>query len=575
MPLGLTVLWTVAALAGQGQVVTSGPPVTRRTLEGVRPGAVAPTEVKPDVKPEDMCAIEGTVRNVATGEPVKNAELTLRRTDVRPDSGVPAMYSTNTDASGKFAMRNLEPGSYQLAVNRTGFAPLQYGAKRPQRNGTTLRLVARQRMTAVDFSLTPHAVIAGRVVDPEGDPLANVQVMALSYRYVNGRKQLAPTGGGSTNDLGEYRIFGLAPGRYYLRATHRTMSMATDRSVNPQDEDYVPTYYPGTTELKSAAVLDAGAGMEMQQTNMRLSKSRTVRVRGRVIDQTGPGGRIGSVNLVPKDMGMVMMGNRQSIVNGSEGRFELRGVAPGSYILTAQVQREQRTFTGRETIEVGDRDLEDVVVTVNPGIELHGEVRADEPGSLDLTLLRLMLRPSEQSGPYFGPMPNGTVSDNGTFVLSQTSPDRYMVSLAGLPDGYYLKSVRMEGADALEEGLDLTRGAAGLIRIVVSAKAGQLEGAVTNEKQEPVAGSTVVLIPTAPKRREQVQFHQTVTADQSGRFTLKNLSPGDYKLYAWEDVENGAWLDPEFLQPVESKGKAVTVREGSRETVDLKAIPVQ
>jgi uncharacterized surface anchored protein len=270
------------------------------------------------------------------------------------------------------------------------------------------------------------------------------------------------------------------------------------------------------------------------------------------------------------------MGNRSYVVTGSEGRFELRGVSPGSYNLIAQVEREGRSFTGRETIEVGARDLENVVVTVNPGIELHGEVRADEPGTLDLARLRVMLRPAEQfSGPYFGSMSNGAVSDNGTFVLSQTSPDRYMVSLAGLPDGYYLKSVRMEEADTLEEGLDLTRGAAGLIRIVVSAKAGQIEGAVTNEKQEPVAGSTVVLIPTAPKRREQFQFHQTVTTDQSGRFTLKNLSPGDYKLYAWEDVETGAWMDPEFLQPVESKGKDVTIREGSRESVDLKAIPAQ
>ena len=170
-------------------------------------------------------------------------------------------------------------------------------------------------------------------------------------------------------------------------------------------------------------------------------------------------------------------------------------------------------------------------------------------------------------------MPNGTVNENGRFTLPNAQPDRYDVTVAGLPDGFYVQSIRMEQVDALESGLDLTRGAAGSLQIVVSGKAAQVEGAVTNEKQEPVAGSTVVLLPASEKRREQFQFHKTVNTDQHGHFILKGLEPGEYKLFAWEDIENGAWMDPEVLRPTESKGKTITLRESSRESVDLRVIP--
>jgi hypothetical protein len=164
-------------------------------------------------------------------------------------------------------------------------------------------------------------------------------------------------------------------------------------------------------------------------------------------------------------------------------------------------------------------------------------------------------------------------ASNGGFTLSNAQPDRYAVTVTGLPDGFYVRSIRMEEADALESGLDLTRGAAGSLQIVVSGKAAQVEGAVTNEKQEPVAGSTVVLLPTSEKRREQFQFHKTVNTDQHGHFILKGLEPGEYKLFAWEDIENGAWMDPEVLRPAESKGKTITLRESSRESVDMRVIP--
>ena len=100
----------------------------------------------------------------------------------------------------------------------------------------------------------------------------------------------------------------------------------------------------------------------------------------------------------------------------------------------------------RQALEVGVNNVENVIVTISPGVELRGEVRAEEPGTLNLTTVRVALRPSD-SGPMFGGMPGGTVSESGRFTLSNVQPDRYTVTVTGLPDGFYVQSIRMEEAE--------------------------------------------------------------------------------------------------------------------------------
>src|SRR5262249_34684178 len=142
--------------------------------------------------------------------------------------GMPLSYSTSSDSSGLFSMKDLEPGRYRLMANRNGFVALNYGARGPAKPGTLLALARQQNMTDLTLKLTPQAVITGRILDNEGEPVAHVQIMLQGYRYIQGRKQLTTTGGGNnTNDLGEYRIFGVAPGKYIVSAT----PMANDPMV--------------------------------------------------------------------------------------------------------------------------------------------------------------------------------------------------------------------------------------------------------------------------------------------------------------------------------------------------------
>ena len=110
------------------------------------------------------------------------------------------------------------------------------------------------------------------------------------------------------------------------------------------------------------------------------------------------------------------------------------------------------------------------------------------------------------------------------------------------------------------------------LEIEVSATAGVVSGTVQNDQQQPSPGVAVVLIPQEPERREEPQYYRTASTDDAGRFTLKNLIPGQYKVYAWPGIEAGAYMDPDFLRPVESRGEPVTVRDGGQETVQVKLI---
>jgi len=254
----LLMLLACGILAAQNQtVVTVGGPVVSPTS----PSLASPT-AQPQTAPEDLCSVEGTVTNAATGAPVRKAMVLMNRTEITPSpNAFPVNYSTTTDTAGKFAMKDIEPGRYRITVSRVGFVTMSYGARAPNRPGTVLALERAQKIKDVNLRLTPHGVVTGRILDEDGEPLPNVSLFLVRFQKRQGRQQENVGGNGMTNDLGEFRIFGVVPGKYYLRANGRAEVVfnAQDHSVNAQpEEDYVPTYYPGTIDPATATPIEVG-----------------------------------------------------------------------------------------------------------------------------------------------------------------------------------------------------------------------------------------------------------------------------------------------------------------------------
>jgi hypothetical protein len=107
---------------------------------------------------------------------------------------------------------------------------------------------------------------------------------------------------------------------------------------------------------------------------------------------------------------------------------------------------------------------------------------------------------------------------------------------------------------------------------VVSSAGGWIDGAVLTEEQQAFSGASVTLIPEGRRCRDP-RFYKTVTTDQNGHFALRGIPPGDYKLFAWEEVEPGAYQDADFLRLHEKHGKSIRLREADRLSERLEVIP--
>ena len=469
-------------------------------------------------------------------------------------------------------MKDVKPGTYVLMGERTGFVRGSYGARSQMQQGTPLTIASGQVVKAISFRLQPHAVISGRILDEDGEPLANVQVQATSNRYIQGRRQLVPNGTSSTNDLGEYRIFGLAPGPILCQCDSpfpnelRPDGRAVSGNPDVPEEDYAPTYYPGMTDSSGAVPIAIAAGQPVGNIDMKLVKTHTVRVRGHVTGGAGRGRTM--VMLNPRDS-MGMFDRNLSAPQGPDGKFEIRGVTPGSYWLTAQSSDDGVRYVARMPVNVGNSSVEGVEVTLKPGMEISGIVSSEGQTKVDLTQVNISLQPKE-----FAPMMGGSsvrVKDDGTFVIRNVFPDTYRVAAFAGGQSFYVKSVLAGQQEAPKGEITIVDGAPPSLTVVVSSAAAQVSGSVFNDKKEPALGSTAVLIPSAD-RRDQQQYYKTATVDQNGTFNFTGIAPGDYTLLAWQNVDAGAWQDPEFFARFETKGKTLHVKENDVVTAELEAL---
>jgi protocatechuate 3,4-dioxygenase beta subunit len=515
-------------------------------------------------------SIEGQVVNAATGEPLRKATVMLRSSDGRRSS----TYGGTTDAGGNFTLKDLEKGSYRLSVERTGFVRSEYGGRgssgagRGPGGGAAITLDAGQKITGLVMKMSPQAVITGRVLDVDGDPVIHASVNVLRYSYQRGKRQLVPSGGASTDDQGEYRIHSLQPGKYYVSATWQMGGMflmnggrgGPAEMRDPAEDGYAPTYYPRTTDVASAVALDAGPGAVLRNIDILLTKVRTVQISGKLIDPEGGSGRNLSVMIIPRD-GSNMMGGRGAQVQ--DGKFVIRGVRSGSYTLVAERWEGNKRMTARMPIEVGDSPLEGLSLVLSAGLTVNGTIKVEGDSPAQLSSVSVLLNDAAMGGST-----GGRTKGDGTFSISNAAAGVYTVTVLGIPENCYLKSIRFGDEDALANGLNLARGAGSSVDIVLSPSAGSVEAVVLDAKQQPATGVYVVAVPEGARADSQ-QYYKMGVTDPYGRASLKGLAPGDYKLYAWEGVEANAWQDPDFRKQYERSGESISIRENGRESKQL------
>ncbi len=533
------------------------------------------------VRPSANAVIEGVVIRDPDGQPVKKALIEL----IAENQAEAGDYTALSGADGTFRIDSIIPGRYHLFAERSGL--LDSDKQRGRSDGRILTLTAGQELKDIQIRLQAAAVIRGRVTDEDGDPLPNVEVTALRQTFVAGRNHWEQAGAERTNDLGEYRIANLPAGNIYVSVNpppdFKAMiesGGAAARDGNspekPATPTYQTTYYPGTTDRSQAAPIQLRSGDDFP-ANFSLTASPSLTVRGAV------------VNLPPRASASIMLQSRDFslVMNGAEmhkdGSFVIRDVSPGNYTILASVEGAAVPMTARQSLQVGSTNVDGLRLSPQPGAVVHGRLRFEsknpvrfDPERIFLTLQMVDPAEENETAPVFRENFSNIahVAADGRFQWTDVPAGNYYVQIVGDGDtngDWFMKSVLSGGRDLNDSGLAVNGGNI-VLDLVASANGGVAEGVAVNEKGEPFPNAIVVAVPEARLRGRIDRYRKTV-ADQTGRFSLRGLRPGEYTLFAWASVEGEAYYNPDFLKAYEGPGTTLHLSDGERKSLQVQVIP--
>jgi Carboxypeptidase regulatory-like domain len=518
--------------------------------------------------------IAGRVMAADTGKPLPHARLRLVSFDA-----MRVARSAGTDENGRFEFDELKPGRYQLQASADRYLTLQFGQTKPPEPGRPIDLVVGQQFDDADFTLPRTGAIEGVLLDEFGDPVPGVVVQLSQLQFVAGRSRLLPVGSRiavrPTDDKGQFRVFGLAPGDYYVAALSGAFS------DQHQTSGFVPTYYPGTAQAGAAVPVHLDFGQDLRNITFALVPGAMSRVAGRLVDEAGKPVR-GTVLIAPRDSEHTPAFTVARGGTDASGRFEFRGVPNGLY--TIQAFGPSRTGAlgqapfGARPVTVKDEDQDDLVVTITPGASLRGRVTFDgDAPPLKPDQVRIFPRPVEfDSAPIVGGgLPPEVIRDDWTFTVDDLSGLRVIaVDLASA--AWTIERVTVNGVDVTDTPVDFRKGDIDGAEIVLTSHISAVQGHVTAADGASVADySVVVFAADRTKWTFPSRFVALGRPSQDGSFVVRGLPPADYLAVALPFVQGTEWQDPDLLTKLTPGATKFTLGPGEARTVDLKITPRQ
>ena len=402
------------------------------------------------------------------------------------------------------------------------------------------------------------------MLDEDGDAIRGAQVEAQAYSYIGGKKELRSIASVSASDKGEFRLFGLRPGTFYLRCSGRNGGFRTRGFGGASTGSFAPTYFPGTTDAVHAAPIEVAAGAQLRGFDIRLRREPLFSIRGKLPEVKHEGAQR-MLQLVQRSGG----GQRGFSRRQDNETFEFMDVLPGSYVVVAAVVEDGRRSIARQAVEVVNADVEGVVLSLVPTVELAGVVRvegtpAHPPSEMSVSLEAEIAATLGRN--------SAEVKPDGTFVIPEVTPDVYEVRV-GAPQGFYVKSIRLGDAEAPDGRIDLAQGS-GPVTVLLATDVGEVEGSVKKANGDAAVRVRVTLIAYG-SHLSRIDLSRSGFTDEQGKFHLRNVAPGEYRAFAWEDVTIGAPQDPDFRKPFEKQSVAVKMEPNGHETVELTAISVK
>jgi hypothetical protein len=507
--------------------------------------------------------LRGNVVKDGTNEPVPRAQVTLVRGNAEGLSwgslamaklmllrsgAATSMTSTTTGTDGGFAFTNVEPGSYRVLVNASGYLPREFGAPSISEIGDGTAIdIPRQSAMPLRISLIAYGSISGHVISIDGEPLLGMEINVLKPSYSQeGQKTLVSVASTLTDDRGDFRAFGLPPGRYQVSAGASLLSTLTHGIRLSANGVYATAFHASVVEVRS--------GNESSGVNFALSPG-AFRVRARLVDATT--GRP-PANAAMKLVNATLDGGRTELdwdtsYDPDKGTADFQGLMPGLYVL--KVDSSYLPF------RISSSEIPDLSLNLKDFVSIRGSVAGIEAPN------RLRV----EAEPYFEEMSIGglvkanmvaAVNPDGTFQLDGLMPEGdYRIVIHDVPEGYYVRDINFDGRSVLNHSARIGGRRTGSVSVDLRSNAGAIRGSLDGP-------GTVVLI---PNNRERIDLYKS-TSTVNGNFAFSGITPGEYKLFAWRLVDQFFWYDSDFMKQFDRDGIGLNVSEGSNAPVELKLL---
>jgi hypothetical protein len=389
-----------------------------------------------------------------------------------------------------------------------------------------------------------------------------------------------------TDDQGGFRLFGLAPGDYFVSANDRNALRVGATTMigmsNTEQDGFATTYFPGTPNVGEATRIALKAGQEVSNANFALIVSRMTRLRGRVLSSRGEPVSRSALMLTSSDR-MGMFQNAMNSMIGPDGTFEFLNVAPGSYHLQVRpmgMPGDAAAEFAMLPITVGNDDIDNLLVTTAVGATARGVVMTDDGSAPTFRhdTVQIFAQPMDFDRAMMAGGP-ARINEDYTFEMTSLFDRRLLrpsvgtMGPTGQSTGWSLKAVLYDGQDVTETGIEFAPGRLYEgVQLILTRKTTDLSGLVTDDRNRPIVDATVIVFPAGRERWTfQSRFIRMTRPDTNGRYAFGNLPPADdYLIIVVQNLEQGQFSDPEFLERARDEAKPLTLGEGETKSVDVR-----
>jgi protocatechuate 3,4-dioxygenase beta subunit len=528
----------------------------------------APAAAGAQAAPPATATVRGHVVAADTGQAIRKAQVRITSVDA-VNGGQRENRLVMTDADGRYEFANLAAGRYMITASKGAYTQLSYQQKRPDDQVNPLQIRNGQTIDRADFVLPRGAVLTGRIVDEYGDPLSNVQVAMIRSTWFNGIRRTMNAGRvASTDDLGEFRLFGVPPGDYYVQATWRSQIPIPPPGARAEDNTgYAQTFFPGVADAGKAQKFTLNAGDMVSDLVFTMVSVNTATISGRVTDSQGRPAQ-GSVMLMRDGSGgMATMGMGVR----PDGTFAIAGVAPGNYTLRSQPGGPNGEI-GTLNIVVAGEDISDLqLVTAGPST-ISGRIVIDPSATAQPPTLALMAMPTADTM-FGGAFQSSRMTDDGSFEL-RARPGRNRIALSTGGNGWQIRSVKVSGTDVTDDGIEVKPNQnVDRVEVEVTNRLTTVTGVITDARGEPVKKTGVIAFPQSRELRSANPRYQSMgRTDDDGRYKMTGLPPGSYYIVAVDRIEPGGAQDPDFLEKMAPNATGFSLLEAETRVIDLRLI---